>query len=209
MKNIKIFFLLLIVHCTLLIGEASAQWWVQGGNLLWPYGTVTVKDSFSVGGNASISGDLTADNISANANFIANDITATGNLTADNITAGSNISYSTLNGVKVYRALLSQSGTDDPVALLLENTIGAIDWTRNDLGRYTASFREYTIDPEKLFVNCARYSDNSGTVSPITINANASEITFRQNNQDLSDWGAAVIDISGTKYYPVSFILYH
>ena len=90
---------------------------------------------------------MTADNISANANFIANDITATGNLTADNITAGGNISYSTLNGVKVYRALLSQSGTDDPVALLLENTIGAIYWTRNDLCRYTASFREYTIDP--------------------------------------------------------------
>lgn len=48
MKKIKIFFTLLIVNCAFLIGTASAQWWVQGGNLLWPYGNVTVEKNFSV-----------------------------------------------------------------------------------------------------------------------------------------------------------------
>ena len=51
MKKIKIFLTLLIVHCTLLIGTASAQWWVQGGNLLWPYGDVTIQNDLNVEGN--------------------------------------------------------------------------------------------------------------------------------------------------------------
>ena len=42
----------------------------------------------------------------------------------------------TQNGVKVYRALLNQTGTDAPVATVLENTIGAIVWTRQGLGDY-------------------------------------------------------------------------
>ncbi len=42
MRSIKVFITLLIVNCTLLIGSASAQWWVQGGNLLWPYGDVSI-----------------------------------------------------------------------------------------------------------------------------------------------------------------------
>lgn len=56
MKNIKLFFALLIVHCTLLIGEATAQWWVQGGNLFWPYGNVSVTN-----GNMNVSKDLIVD----------------------------------------------------------------------------------------------------------------------------------------------------
>lgn len=52
---------------------------------------------------------------------------------------------STVNGikngaVKVYRALLSQSGTDAPVATALENTLGGVPvWTRDDLGDYRAT----------------------------------------------------------------------
>ena len=58
----KLFLTLLIVNCTLLIGSANAQWWVQGGNLLWPYGTVTVKDSFAVGNNALVKNNLSVYN---------------------------------------------------------------------------------------------------------------------------------------------------
>lgn len=41
-------------------------------------------------------------------------------------------------GVKVYRALLTQTGTDAPVATVLENSIGALVWTRNGGGTYIA-----------------------------------------------------------------------
>jgi len=38
---------------------------------------------------------------------------------------------------KVYTALLSQSGTNDPVAVVLENTLGqTITWAYNDVGSY-------------------------------------------------------------------------
>lgn len=43
-------------------------------------------------------------------------------------------------GVKVYRALLSQSGTNDPTAVVLEDSIGSgagtIVWTRTGSGTY-------------------------------------------------------------------------
>jgi hypothetical protein len=43
-------------------------------------------------------------------------------------------------GYLVYRALLSQTGTDAPVATELENTLGGtVIWTRNNLGRYLGS----------------------------------------------------------------------
>ena len=37
---------------------------------------------------------------------------------------------------KIYTALLSQSGTAAPVAIILENTIGDIVWTRTGVGQY-------------------------------------------------------------------------
>lgn len=40
------------------------------------------------------------------------------------------------NGVKVYRALLTQSGADAPVVNILENTVGEIIWTRYNAGKY-------------------------------------------------------------------------
>ena len=57
MKSIKFFPQLLIVNCTLLIGTASAQWWVDGGNLIWPYGDVTVKNDLNVNGDFIHSND--------------------------------------------------------------------------------------------------------------------------------------------------------
>lgn len=38
---------------------------------------------------------------------------------------------------KVYTAFLNQTGTNDPLVTILENTIGDIEWTRNDLGEYS------------------------------------------------------------------------
>ncbi len=40
---------------------------------------------------------------------------------------------------KVYTALMNQTGTDDPVATVLENTIGSISWSRATNGNYLGS----------------------------------------------------------------------
>lgn len=39
-------------------------------------------------------------------------------------------------GAKVYRALLTQSGTDAPTVIELQNSIGDINWVRLDVGSY-------------------------------------------------------------------------
>ena len=42
-----------------------------------------------------------------------------------------------VNGVKTYKALLTQTGTDAPVATVLQNTLGGtVVWTRNGVGSY-------------------------------------------------------------------------
>lgn len=44
------------------------------------------------------------------------------------------------DGIKVYRATLTQTGTGAPVATVLENTFGAeIEWSRNAAGDYRAT----------------------------------------------------------------------
>jgi hypothetical protein len=40
---------------------------------------------------------------------------------------------------KVYTALLTQSGTDAPVATVLENTLGNITWSYEGVGKYRAN----------------------------------------------------------------------
>lgn len=40
------------------------------------------------------------------------------------------------SGPLVYAALLTQYGTGDPTAIVLENTVGSIVWTREYQGRY-------------------------------------------------------------------------
>lgn len=56
-------------------------------------------------------------------------------------------------GVKVYRALLSQSGSGVPTATILENTIGSIVWTRPGSGQYLATLVG-AFPASKVFVTC-------------------------------------------------------
>jgi hypothetical protein len=49
MKLLKIVFLL-----SFLVSPLSySQWWVSGGNLLWPYGDVTIKSNLNVDGTVN------------------------------------------------------------------------------------------------------------------------------------------------------------
>ncbi len=56
---------------------------------------------------------------------------------------------------KVYVALLNQTGTSAPTAIILENTLGGtIVWTRNNTGYYTGTLTgAFTIDKTVLFNN--------------------------------------------------------
>jgi len=86
-----------------------------------------------------------------------------------NIISGSEISdlYSTvigdstfdnikLNGVKTYRALVTQSSTDAPVATVLENTLGdTVDFTRTGTGAYVLALDScFIANKTFLYVGC-------------------------------------------------------
>jgi hypothetical protein len=78
----------------------------------------------------------------------------TGTPTAPTATAGTNTTQIATTAFvqatkpyKVYTALLSQSGTDAPVATVLENTLGgAVVWSRNLQGVYFATLNGAFID---------------------------------------------------------------
>lgn len=57
----------------------------------------------------------------------------------NSLTAGS--ALSTGLPYKVYTALLTQSGTDAPVAIVFENNLGGIPvWSRNGVGELQSNF---------------------------------------------------------------------
>ncbi len=60
----------------------------------------------------------------------------------------------------VYVAILNQSGANAPVATVLENTIGEINWTYDSVGVYYGTLAEGEFDRTKTFITC-NASDNS------------------------------------------------
>lgn len=55
---------------------------------------------------------------------------------------------------KVYTALLTQIGTNNPVATVLENTVGSIIWTRDSTGTYVGTLTgAFTTDKTFLLTS--------------------------------------------------------
>jgi hypothetical protein len=86
------------------------------------------------------------------ARFDGNGLTVNGNITASPAVSPNQVVVkSQLDAVgrpyKVYTALLSQSGTNAPIATVLENTIGNIVWSRNSNGVYFGTLSgAFTVD---------------------------------------------------------------
>jgi len=68
------------------------------------------------------------------------------------------------DNVKVYAALLTQTGTDAPTATVLENTLGGtVVWTRGGGGRYNATLAG-AFTANKTAVNSGSCMDGSITL---------------------------------------------
>ena len=53
-------YFLLILMLIFLSGKSYSQWWTSGGNLIWPYGKVSItKSPLEVDTVASVNGNLT------------------------------------------------------------------------------------------------------------------------------------------------------
>lgn len=69
-----------------------------------------------------------------------------------------------LSTTKVYRALVTQSGVADPTVVVLENTVGAIVWTRSGGGDYRATLAGAFVQ-SKTFLMCNAGSSSSTLVA--------------------------------------------
>lgn len=81
---------------------------------------------------------------------------------------------------KTYVALLSQSGTNAPVATVLENTLGGtVVWSRTGPGRYVATLADaFTVGKTSVLMT----GNNVGTVGAVYSYipaANANEVSLR------------------------------
>lgn len=86
-----------------------------------------------------------------------------------NLPAGGGASYA------LYTALLSQSGTDDPTAVVLENTLGGtVVWTRDAGGEYRGTLTgAFTTDKTVGFGGA--FLDGDGYANTAVVKTNASE----------------------------------
>lgn len=79
---------------------------------------------------------------------------------------------------KVYTALLSQSGTNAPVATVLENTLGNITFSRYGVGGYTITGFNLFKSNKTVFNNLSNINDGGNSI--ISFNGSS------ESNLDLS-----------------------
>jgi len=96
-----------------------------------------------------------------------------------------------LRGYKIYKALITQSGTDAPTAIVLENTLsGDLTWSYNTVGVYVATLAgEFTAD--KTFIFTGQVATDT-VVSTNRINVDS--ITLR--TYDISSAGLTDVRLS-------------
>lgn len=92
-----------------------------------------------------------------------------------------------------YVALLSQSGTDDPTAIVLENTLGGtVVWTREDVGFYVGTLAgAFVEDKTALFIVNTRGLDTGifitrGNSNAVEIQTGDSDGTSRDSYLDVT-----------------------
>lgn len=155
-------------------GDGSSIMLSKGSVILDVAETVAELITESAGGLVAftaVSGDATGD-IAVNPNYILTVESANGGSYStlklcDNIYTRATITvdtaYSEMDAIvetssggssySVYTALLSQSGTDAPVATVLQNTLGGtLTWSRLSEGVYRADLTAYADDAEKILV---------------------------------------------------------
>ena len=99
-------------------------------------------------------------------------------------------------GYLKYVALLAQSGTNDPVATVLENTIGAIVWSRDSTGSYRATLANGFLWSTTWVSATLGYNDNPVAIFWSCENNNVVSITVFNgppvSADPVDDWTASI-----------------
>jgi hypothetical protein len=78
-----------------------------------------------------------------------------------------------INPYKVYTALLTQTGTSNPIAYVLQNTIGEIVWTRNSAGVFYATLTDAFLEFQTW---CNITVPSSSYTLPIAARRNSNDV---------------------------------
>jgi hypothetical protein len=107
-----IFKIFLFLTVFMLSSFTHAQWWVSGGNLLWPYGNVEIAKDLTVNGETNLDSNVS----------VSGDLEVSGAFTE--------------NGVKELNAFIVWNLNSDPTVNILKNTTGTtFTWDNvDDLG---------------------------------------------------------------------------
>jgi hypothetical protein len=112
-----------------------------------------------------------------------------------NFSIGSIISLAneTIKPYKVYTALLIQQEDNDPVATILENTLGEIPvWTRDTIGNYYLDSISNLFTTNKTFTTVT--NRELTTLQFISIQSET-QIYLEQINRETSDYTDSMVDI--------------
>ena len=88
----------------------------------------------------------------------------------NNLTVTGTINGDTVVPYKKYIALISQTGTADPIVTVLENTIGDIVWTRTSFANYAGTLAGAFPDADRTYLLIGNNNDNFFNLSHNTIN---------------------------------------
>ena len=86
---------------------------------------------------------------------------------------------------KIYTALLTQSGTNAPVATVLENTLGGtVVWTRTEVGFYQATLMNAFTENKTHFTQMLYYeeTDDPYSIAAFLFRMNANQMGLVTKN---------------------------
>ena len=109
-------------------------------------------------------------------------------------------------GVKVYRALLTQTGTDAPVATVLENTLGgAVVWTYSDVGVYIGTLTG-AFTANKVAASIPVATTGNDFVTGIAVVRRASDDTVLVKTAGVTDLTAGLDGVLNAS--PIQILVY-
>lgn len=88
---------------------------------------------------------------------------------------------------KEYVALLSQTGTDAPTAVILgSNTVGSIVWTRGAAGEYVGTLTGAFVE-NKTFLLPGTFSETGSVILTSLVRTSANTIAMQTKNSSLTN----------------------
>ena len=184
----------LTTSSTYIGGAITASNWTFGadGSLEFPDGsiqTTAIPDLISSGPSAPGSA-VVANPTNVNINF-SDGVGTAWSFSTTGLTFPDDTVQSTAYGpkYKVYTALLRQSGITDPVVTVLENTIGDIVWTRNNVGYYLGTLSN-AFPENKTFIIYTHDGLNGNTGFPggVRISNNEVQLVFNDGIVNVGDY---------------------